>query len=200
MGNRGLIVFKDEKIAIYLHWNGGRDSVEAFLEYAKIKRFRSDNYGVARLCQVIGNYVGGTLSLGLEPIIDKHIPNLGDNGAYIVDDFNITDRLHYENPEQNSYSLLDMLIEIDKKQPQELQLTEGFLRSKEIKYEDLKIGDVVYYYEDGIYNKHKIIGVGDSDWLNGRNVIGKFYIDRWNSNKAKTNVNNYLLDDKYRVA
>ena len=37
MGNRAVITTKENMynngVAIYLHWNGGRDSVEAFLEY-----------------------------------------------------------------------------------------------------------------------------------------------------------------------
>lgn len=31
MGNRAIITNKEKKVAVYLHWNGGRDSVEAFL-------------------------------------------------------------------------------------------------------------------------------------------------------------------------
>jgi len=38
MGNRAVVCFdeyNDDAIGIYLHWNGGRDSVEAFLMAAK---------------------------------------------------------------------------------------------------------------------------------------------------------------------
>ena len=44
MGNSALIMTKDgfEKggIGLYLHWNGGRDSVESFLNYCKLKGYR----------------------------------------------------------------------------------------------------------------------------------------------------------------
>ena len=30
MGNRAVITDIEKKVGIYLHWNGGRDSVEAF--------------------------------------------------------------------------------------------------------------------------------------------------------------------------
>ena len=68
MGNRAVITASlsndpqtSNDIGIYLHWNGGRDSVEAFLEYCKRRGFRppdQDNYGWARLCQVIAILVG----------------------------------------------------------------------------------------------------------------------------------------------
>ena len=41
MGNRAVIGFEQDKkrdkksVGIYLHWNGGRDSVEGFLKVAK---------------------------------------------------------------------------------------------------------------------------------------------------------------------
>ena len=49
MGNRAVIAFvaddgtqdKDLCLGIYLHWNGGRDSVEGFLEYAKKQGLRA---------------------------------------------------------------------------------------------------------------------------------------------------------------
>ena len=45
MGNRAVITTKKEwqndGIGVYLHWNGGRDSVEAFLTYCKMKGYRA---------------------------------------------------------------------------------------------------------------------------------------------------------------
>ena len=35
MGNRCLITNKNKKIAIYQHWNGGKDSIDAFVRVAK---------------------------------------------------------------------------------------------------------------------------------------------------------------------
>ncbi len=62
MGNRAIITTEKKEIGVYLHWNGGRDSVEAFLEYCKRAGHRSpdkDCYGWARLCQVISNFLEG---------------------------------------------------------------------------------------------------------------------------------------------
>lgn len=64
MGNRAVITTRKDLngIGVYLHWNGGRDSVSAFLTYCKLKGFRPperDNYGWAYLCTTIGNFFGG---------------------------------------------------------------------------------------------------------------------------------------------
>jgi len=56
MGNRALIKAKDNtNKAVYLHWNGGRDSVEVFLKYCELRKFRGfdDDYGMARFCQIV---------------------------------------------------------------------------------------------------------------------------------------------------
>ena len=93
MGNRAVIAFQEERltmiasdtVGIYLHWNGGPESVTAFLDAAKELGVRSENeYGAARLCQIIGNWFGGTISLGIGPCGKLDTDN-GDNGTYIVD-------------------------------------------------------------------------------------------------------------------
>ena len=61
MGNRAVITTEDKNIGIYLHWNGGRESIETFLAYCDMKGIRPfeiDNYGWARFCQVVGNFLG----------------------------------------------------------------------------------------------------------------------------------------------
>ena len=64
MGNRAVITtrenFENNGIGVYLQWNGGRDSVSAFLEYCRLRNFRppeEDNYGWARLIQIIANFI-----------------------------------------------------------------------------------------------------------------------------------------------
>ena len=69
MGNRAVITTTQKKIGLYLHWNGGRDSIEAFLKYCELQQFTSpekDFYGWARLSQIISNFFGGTLSIGID--------------------------------------------------------------------------------------------------------------------------------------
>ena len=126
MGNRAVITTRHKDIGIYLHWNGGRDSVEAFLKYCELKGVRppeTDNYGWARMCQIIGNFFGGELSIGIDQYdtLDK---DNGDNGVYVIENWKIVDRLFIDWPEQNEYELIKMLKSINEKQPEEERLSE----------------------------------------------------------------------------
>ena len=108
MGNRAVIAFQSadldkvqpDTVGIYLHWNGGPESVTAFLDAAKELGVRPDDYGVARLCQIIGNWFGGTLSIGVSTINHLDTDN-GDNGTYVVDlknhGWTIARRIHGSN-------------------------------------------------------------------------------------------------------
>lgn len=140
MGNRAVITTSDaineasnsSNIGVYLHWNGGRDSVEAFLTYCMLQGFREpeeDCYGWARLCQVIGNFFGGTLSLGIEKCCDLDCENW-DNGVYIIKDWEIVGREYFEGEEQQHHDLLEMLLEIDKRQPEHMQLGEEVIKHR----------------------------------------------------------------------
>jgi len=88
MGNRAVIANGKNKksIGIYLHWNGGPASVTAFVRAAKDLGMRdptTDSYGMARLCQIIGNFFGGSLSLGIDTLDNLDCDN-GDNGVYYL--------------------------------------------------------------------------------------------------------------------
>ena len=126
MGNRAVITTRSKDIGVYLHWNGGRDSVEAFLKYCKLKGYRPpelDCYGWARLCQVIGNFFGGELSIGIDKY-DKLDKDNGDNGVYIIENWNIVDRLFISWPEQHEYDLIGMLKSINNAQPEKERISE----------------------------------------------------------------------------
>lgn len=131
MGNRAVITNKEKQIGVYLHWNGGRDSVEAFLKYCELRQFRSpdqQNYGWARLCQVISNFMGPD---GLSVGIDK-FENIGtwclDNGIYIIEGWEIVGREDYEGEEQDTHSLPEMLVAIDECQP----INQQIFREKDV--------------------------------------------------------------------
>lgn len=138
MGNRAVITTKENMnsngVGIYLHWNGGRDSVEAFLKYCELQGYRSpetDCYGWARLCQVIGNFFGGSYSLGIDRVNDLDCDN-GDNGVYLIggdSGWEIIGRM-YEYREQHQYDLLEMLLEINKRMPEHDRLDETDIRKE----------------------------------------------------------------------
>ena len=127
MGNRAVITTKSKEIGVYLHWHGGRDSVEAFLKYCELKGFRSpetDDYGWARLAQIIANYFGGDgLSIGVNRVDHLDCDN-GDNGTYFIKDWKIVGREYFEWTEQQEYPLKEMLEDIDERQPDHVKLTE----------------------------------------------------------------------------
>lgn len=120
MGNRAVITTESEEMGVYVHWNGGYDSVNAFLKYCELKEYRSPSedmtYGFARLTQVICNFFGGGLSCGVGPL-NRLDCNNWDNGVYIIKGWEIVGRKYHDGPEQDGYDLVDMLIEIDNCQP-----------------------------------------------------------------------------------
>ena len=170
MGNRAVITDKDRTIALYLHWNGGRDSVEAFAEYCRLKRFRAPgqdtSYAFARLAQVVGNFVGGTLSVGVLPYTDDaDMAWLGDdNGVYVLDGWDIAERVYpYDGfTEQRRHDMRELLRRIDEKQPLTEQLA-GVLDAHEVPTGTLAIGDAVWVYDclHSDYTLLPVIGVSD---------------------------------------
>jgi len=92
MGNRAVITthpYNPARVGIYVHWNGGRASVEGFLRACKELKFRSpesDSYGIARLTQAITAYFGSDgLSVGVDVCSSLDCDN-GDNGTYLIGD------------------------------------------------------------------------------------------------------------------
>ena len=108
MGNRAVIHFQGSNVGMYVHWNGGRDTIEPMLEVAKEYGLRDADYGLARLAQMFGNFMGGTLSMGIEELERLDCDNC-DNGVYVIDSaFNIVDRQYIRGPEQAQYDPEDM--------------------------------------------------------------------------------------------
>lgn len=92
MGNRAVITASNNHtkgIGIYLHWNGGIESVQAFLDVAKARGFRDptsdESYGMARLCGLIHEFFGvdQDTSLGIGTLEQLDCDNY-DNGVYVI--------------------------------------------------------------------------------------------------------------------
>lgn len=207
MGNRAVIVteenFKNNGIGVYVHWNGGRDSVEGFLKYCELRGFRTleeDCYGFARLVQVIANFMGADgLSVGVDSIDNLDCDN-GDNGVYIIKGWDIVGREYFNGEEQNDYKLNDMLKAIDEAQPKHQQLGE-YLLAKEVDLEDVKIGDTVYVRTiEGRYKGVKVLDFGDGRIVNGINTKGLPYADIVGGYLGKDNCNNYITSKRVRIA
>jgi hypothetical protein len=91
MGNRAVISTGDKPgdIGLYLHWNGGRASVQGFLDACKAAGYRDPTsdpaYGMARLCAAVCAYFGldGETSVGIGTVAKLDCNNF-DNGLYIL--------------------------------------------------------------------------------------------------------------------
>lgn len=105
MGNRCVITNKEKTIAVYQHWNGGRDTIEPLLKVAKDlgKGFNS----VIELSMKV--FDGDVFSYDVADV------NNGDNGTYIIDDeLNIVGREFFNGTEQNSHNpcLMEIFIRL----------------------------------------------------------------------------------------
>ena len=135
MGNRAVITtrenFDNNGIGVYVHWNGGQTSIKAFLKYCELRGFRApdeDNYGWARLTQVIANFMGGDgLSVGVDTVEHLDCDN-GDNGTYIIEGWEIVDH-EYSAPNKDKHKMEDMLNAIDAAQPADQRLGEKLLKT-----------------------------------------------------------------------
>lgn len=210
MGNRCLIVPKgQENLGVYLHWNGGVDSVTAFLTYCKMKEYRpfggknADGYGIARFVQVVGNFFGGGLSIGIEAVtgeLTEDYAEAYDNGIYIIDGWEICQRISPAGHE--GYDLMEMLIDIDKAQPEEEQLGEDYLRAEEVDATDLEIGDEVFVMNySGKAERHTVQGFANDSNLPdfNRPLMGSPFIDMYDDVNGKINPNNFLTGKVRRV-
>lgn len=201
MGNRAIIKGENMTSAVYLHWNGGRDSVEAFLEYCKIRgfdKFNSD-YGFARFLQVVSNFMGGDgLSVG---IVSSYTTSAGDNGIYWVDGFDIVKREDFSGFEQREYNLMEMLQVIDEKQPAEQQIGKDYFNAIEVPTNELKIGDKVVLKDFmGKFETLEVVGIGVEGWCNGVETLNKPYVNKFcNDGVYDKNCNNYIRDNTARV-
>lgn len=140
MGNRAVITW-DNISGIYLHWNGGRDSVEAFLGFCAVRKFRDPFAG---MCTVINNYFAEPGSPELMSIYTGPYGTLDldnyDNGVYVCKDYEIVGRRFapkdddYNIIEQQEYDLYQMMIAINDKQPEALKVTEEAIKEYVAKF------------------------------------------------------------------
>lgn len=92
MGNRAVVKFKNdgEKHGVYLHWNGGPESILAFLQTMQDRKWTRMDYASARFVAVVGEFFDSSgddssgLSLGIVDDSEGWASG-ADNGLYEVD-------------------------------------------------------------------------------------------------------------------
>ena len=168
MGNRAVITTPERKVGLYVHWNGGRDTIEPLLRYCELKGYRDpakDEYGWARMCQVLGNFFGGTNCVGIGPYTTDERMDPGDNGIYVIEGWKIVERvgLYDGFVEQQEYDFDQMLRDFDSSMPAGDRLGE-FLDSVEVPVGELQVGDEVYmfsHYDD--WKAYPVVGFGQPE-------------------------------------
>ena len=133
MGNRGVVAFvredqefdPEKTVGVYMHWNGGRDSIDAFLLATKeaMKGRVDPAFAPARFVQCVTTWMPGNSSVGLATCNELDCDN-GDNGTYLVDpaSLEIHGRRHYDHEEQAGYDIREIADQIAARLPKELPL------------------------------------------------------------------------------
>lgn len=201
MGNRCVITDKSRKIGVYLHWNGGYDSVRAFLRYCELQGYREpdqDSYGWARLCQVIGNFFGGGDSVGIFAYSTDEREEPGDNGIFVIKGWKVVENIRFEyktyDPEddekikivksadkleaeyKNGYDLQEFLESIDKDMPEQCRLGD-FLKARQIPISDVQKGQMVFSRSFDGWTGKPCLGFGDGRIVNGIRTQGLPFAD-----------------------
>ncbi len=123
MGNRAVLVWKDENghyddntMGVYLHWNGGRDSIEAFLAYCQMKDLKSPSenvsIGIENFISVVAGFFSSNQSIYVGKLSGLDQDNY-DNGVYVCDGWKIVDRKYMHGSEQKQYDFSEMLRAIN---------------------------------------------------------------------------------------
>lgn len=174
MGNRAVIAHKDSPIAVYLHWNGGMDSVKPLLDYCKIAGFPSPNEygdGFTQLGAVAMNFIGDAGSIISTKDREPNEFNPGDNGIYWIDkDWNIVERETYDGfTEQNTHDYWEMLVEWQEVQGRGTTIPFHMLATDQVTTDDVSTGEYIYA-RSGFTGWKKYL-VGARDGAHGRSFI-----------------------------
>lgn len=102
MGNRAVVTFSP-KWAVYIHWNGGRASIEGFLDAMRQLNLPRSTpaEAVDSLAKVMKSFLGdSTVEVGPRNKLDY---DNGDNGEYVVNlKLQITRRRYRRDEEEIS--------------------------------------------------------------------------------------------------
>ena len=139
MGNRAVITYWDNlepqtgtKKGIYLHNKGGEKRIEAFLIYGKLQGLKNTyetKFDIETLAWIINNgmCVGFYKFCEVDETRNLNCDN-GDNGTYLVKDWEIVDRKYAKTLYADPFDLLEFLLRIDENMPKHARLGEDYIR------------------------------------------------------------------------
>ncbi len=165
MGNRAIITTSQKRVGVYMHWAGDRGTVEPLLKYCELQGYRPpnrDSYGWARLAQVLGNYFGGGLSVGVD--VYEHLPMPDDNGVYITEDWRIVDRVYpcAGFVDDTDIDFDEMLHVLDAAMPERERLGK-YLDTASIPLDQLRVGDEVWLRSSDAVRTFGVLGFPEGE-------------------------------------
>ena len=191
MGNRAFIAHQSAPNGIYLHWNGGMDSIKPLLDYcALVDPYGGFNEGVGGLVTfvtVANNMLGSSIH------IEDNSASLmlEDNGTYWVEGWEIVGREtpEYFTQEQDSHDYWDMMMAIATHQPRARQIPLKVITSEVATKDNIHDAERVLYRDYDEWKEVSIIGFTDDN----QPIIDMF-------NGGKDNFSNIVRDlSKVRV-
>lgn len=196
MGNRAVITKLGSEKGIYLHWNGGMDSVKPIVWFAKHFIFDMEELDAI-------NFVAKCW--GLDPDYRNASEldcNNYDNGVYIVNNGVIIGRVYAPSKEQDSYDFDEMVDSLNSAMPKNYRKSREFvlkyLASESLKDEwgnidkekfrdKVHIGSEVLVHEWNGDAFFKLLGVRKShELVNGEDRYGKYYFNFTKLNKYQS--------------
>lgn len=186
MSNSAIIEFDFCDIKYYIHWNGGRDSIEAFLEYAKLHEWTGENLPI-RLCLIMSVFLDGSLNI-------SNGSEYSDNGVYVVNKDAVIVQRRHGGKEQYHHDMKELLLAIDEAMPSKYQLGRSYITSEIVPYFNIKKGDYVTFLDfQGKSVTEPVVGFGQG-MANGSDLTGHPYVLKYgygDDDNKKQNCNNY---------
>lgn len=215
MSYSALLIAKDATIGLRLEWNGDRNSVKAFLkyaEYAQLPPINADNKWIPPFITMVQNFFrDNNEAIRLETVDPQHFGDKTDydSGIYVLDGYEIVDRINSPADKSPEHRMHDRLLSIDGTQPLINQLGD-FLHGMDIPVEDIKIGDQVFLPRlfasgqyPGRYRLHTVLGFADNDPFNpitsNDRFRGKPYVNMFSNQDNAVNPQSYITADTVRV-
>lgn len=116
MGNRAVVIFEDDSnvgssVGVYLHWNGGPESVLAFMQATKERCGRIDFVGFVQTAANYFDYSGLNLYVGPVDTLDQ---DNDDNGTYHIKAGEIVSRKFMKSHMRSQGSLVTSADQLSK--------------------------------------------------------------------------------------
>lgn len=218
MSTSAIIMTKKKDLILDVAMDGTDQIVQAICDYCRIHRYISPDDNWRDMIAVVSNVMQNRNCFVL-PWSAPHVEGI----LFCIEDWRIvsceTARIQRMGTPHKFDSLAewqDWMLWIDSHQPAGMQLGKDFIFAKETPVADIKVGDKVFVYDkvNHKFQLEKVAGIGkrftqtdggqatnpfETEDINGENIVGKPYCDKYKDGLPWETLSNYLLDETYRV-